>query len=126
MPPDRWRICWDWEEANRQVYSDPNRLAKVVGGFGSENLDLGALSTVLQRSRSSRVMEQARHRRLQQLRHDLADAVARLEAKPPAPAIHDLNTPPESILKAYETHMAPLGELLRLVRIARLEARGAL
>ena len=52
------------EDYYRSVRSEEGQLRKTFGGFGSDQLDMKSLSSVLQRSFSSREMEKERSRRL--------------------------------------------------------------
>jgi hypothetical protein len=98
-------------------------LERSLGGFGSEGLDLDALSGLLRRAGDGRDQAQPRHRRLERLATELAAAQLRLERTPPRSIFFELRPGPE-VLEAFEAHVAPVCDALRLVRQARLEVRG--
>jgi pyruvate-ferredoxin/flavodoxin oxidoreductase len=113
------------EDYYRTAHKSQERLGKSLGGFGSEALDLKALSSVLQQGHESRALEKHRYQKLQRLTKELQAVSTRFKNAPPAPALHDLQAAaPQALLEAFEAHMVPLAEALRLVRMARLEARG--
>jgi pyruvate-ferredoxin/flavodoxin oxidoreductase len=112
------------EDYYRTAYKGAERLGRSFGGFGSESLDLKALSSVLQRSHESRGLEKRRYQRLQMLAGELEAARAGMEKHPPRPAVHELRKGAQALEQAFEAHAAPLADALRLVRLARLEARG--
>ncbi len=111
------------ERDQRSRDAGEGRLGRSVGGFGSEALDLEALSGLLQQSGEAHEQGQRRHHRLERLATDLAAVQVRLERDPPRPSIRELTAGPDELLQAVEVHVAPVCEALSLVRQARLEVR---
>ena len=98
-------------------------LKKAMGGFGSNALDMGSLSSVLQRGDVARTMEKERYHRVQALFQELQKLLAALTATPPRCAFHDMENGPQAIADAFDTHIEPLAKTFRTLRIAQVEAR---
>jgi pyruvate-ferredoxin/flavodoxin oxidoreductase len=112
------------EDYYRSVRSEEGQLRKTFGGFGSDQLDMKSLSSVLQRSFSSREMEKERSRRLRGIFDELRAQREAFAKSPPRPALLELKQGARKILAAFEAHIRGVTQLFKLIRIARLEAKG--
>ena len=112
------------QEHQRNANPSEERLGRSLGRFGSEALDLEALSAVLHQSGDTQDQGRQCHQRLQRLSDELAALQLRLTREPPRPVLCGLHEGPEKLLQRFDAHVAPVCDALRLVRQAQLEVRG--
>ncbi|MEE8396684.1 MAG: hypothetical protein V3S29_11560 [bacterium] len=99
------------------------KLKKAMGGFGSDVLDIGSLSTVLRRGDGARTMEKERYNRVQALFGELTKLGAALTDDPPRCSFHEMVNGSQAIVDSFDTHIGPLAKTFRTLRIADVEAR---
>lgn len=116
------------ESYYRSAGKKEKTLQKSFGNFGQESLDLNALSGMLQKTYEGRGMEKARFLRMQGIFETLKSLKADYAKTPPACALLDFPDSTtkgvDSLLETFETHITPHAEVMKQVRMARLEARG--
>ncbi|MDH5751949.1 MAG: ferredoxin [Deltaproteobacteria bacterium] len=99
-------------------------LEKSFGTFGSDIIDLKALSSTLKRSFDSRTMEKGRYERLNKLSEKLRGYLKSMKSKPPGCGFVELKKGQQAVLKAFEDHMSTMTDFFATVRLAGLESRG--
>lgn len=100
------------------------KLKKAVGLFGAHALDLGQLSTVLGQASGERGIQKLHRARIQTVSRELKSIRKSYEHAPPASTFIDFTVGVEAVLEGFENHIGASAKLFRLLRIARLEAKG--
>ena len=100
---------------------DPNELERALGPMAATNLDIGALSRVLEGGTRSRAMAPERLERVQKLIPALGEMKDALSSTPLESASHTLDADESEIRERAEKHLAQVAGVFRAVRVAQLE-----
>ena len=111
------------EDYHRTARTD-EKLNKAVGMFGTESMDLGSLSAVLQQASGARGMQKERFGRIEAIARELLALRKSLADAPLAPAFVELQDGAQAVQERFEAHIAAGSKIFRLLRTARLEAKG--
>ena len=109
-------------EEHHRTGQERKSLQKALGGFGASSLDMGSLSSVLQRGEDSRTMETERLHRIQALFQELVNLKDSLEKEHPKCRFLEFEAGAEALLEAFDQHIADLAKAFRTLRIAEIEA----